>query len=78
MFEKSEVSACETTDRKEMNNNVGTSLIFSNFRIQPSAWCHSDRMPRIDPSQLLRTLSVLLSPAGGIKSADEVRIYSTI
>lgn len=29
-------------------------------------------MPRIDPSQLLRTLSVLLSPAGGIKSADEV------
>jgi protein phosphatase 1 regulatory subunit 10 len=29
-------------------------------------------MPRIDPSQLLKTLSVLLSPEGGIKSDDEV------
>jgi len=29
-------------------------------------------MPRIDPSQLLRTLSVLLSPHGGIKSSAEV------
>ena len=29
-------------------------------------------MPRIDPLQLLRTLSVLLSPKGGIKSGDEV------
>ena len=31
-------------------------------------------MPRIDPSQLLQTLSVLLAPNGGIKSAGEVRI----
>jgi len=29
-------------------------------------------MPRIDPNQLLRTLSVLLSPEGGIKSIEEV------
>ena len=29
-------------------------------------------MPRIDPAQLLRTLSQLLSPQGGIKSAEEV------
>jgi len=29
-------------------------------------------MPRIDPSQLLRTLSQLLSPDGGIRSAEEV------
>jgi len=29
-------------------------------------------MPRIDPSQLLQTLSVLLAPNGGIKSAGEV------
>ena len=29
-------------------------------------------MPRIDPAQLLRTLSQLLSPEGGIKSAEEV------
>lgn len=32
----------------------------------------STKMPRIDPKQLLKTLSVLLSPKGGIKSADEV------
>ena len=31
-------------------------------------------MPRIDPAELLRTLSVLLGPQGGIKSEDEVRI----
>jgi len=30
-------------------------------------------MPRIDPSQLLNTLSVLLAPNGGIKSAGEVQ-----
>ena len=30
------------------------------------------KMPRIDPAQLLRTLSQLLSPQGGIKSAEEV------
>ena len=30
-------------------------------------------MPRIDPSQLLNTLSVLLAPNGGIRSAGEVR-----
>jgi len=29
-------------------------------------------MPRIDPLQLLKTLAVLLSPEGGIKSGDEV------
>jgi len=29
-------------------------------------------MPRIDPAELLRTLSVLLGPQGGIKSEDEV------
>jgi len=29
-------------------------------------------MPRIDPSQLLRTLSVLLAKDGGIRSAEEV------
>ena len=32
------------------------------------------RMPRIDPSQLLTTLSVLLAPDGGIRSADDVSI----
>jgi len=32
----------------------------------------STKMPRIDPKQLLKTLHVLLSPTGGIKSADEV------
>ena len=31
-------------------------------------------MPRIDPSQLLNTLSVLLAPNGGIRSEGEVRI----
>ena len=31
-------------------------------------------MPRIDPTQLLRTLSVLLSTDGGIKSAEEVHL----
>lgn len=30
-------------------------------------------MPRIDPTQLLKTLSVLLAPHGGIKSSEEVR-----
>nr|CAD7427128.1 unnamed protein product [Timema monikensis] len=30
-------------------------------------------MPRIDPLQLLKCLSVLLSPEGGIKSKDEVQ-----
>lgn len=30
-------------------------------------------MPRIDPNQLLKCLSVLLSPNGGIKSKDEVQ-----
>ena len=30
------------------------------------------KMPRIDPLQLLKTLAVLLSPEGGIKSGDEV------
>lgn len=29
-------------------------------------------MPRIDPTQLLKTLSVLLAPHGGIKSSEEV------
>jgi hypothetical protein len=29
-------------------------------------------MPRIDPAQLLQTLSVLLGPSGGIKSTEEV------
>ena len=29
-------------------------------------------MPRIDPQQLLKTLGILLSPDGGIKSSDEV------
>nr|CAD7438858.1 unnamed protein product [Timema bartmani] len=29
--------------------------------------------PRIDPLQLLKCLSVLLSPEGGIKSKDEVQ-----
>ena len=29
-------------------------------------------MPRIDPAKLLHTLSQLLSPQGGIKSAEEV------
>ena len=29
-------------------------------------------MPKIDPQQLLKTLGVLLSPAGGIKSSEEV------
>jgi len=29
-------------------------------------------MPRIDPQQLLRTLGILLSPSGGIKSSEEV------
>ena len=37
------------------------------------------KMPRIDPAQLLRTLSQLLSPQGGIKSAEEVKqIYFRI
>ena len=30
-------------------------------------------MPRIDPTQLLKTLSVLLAPHGGIKSSEEVK-----
>nr|CAD7601976.1 unnamed protein product [Timema genevievae] len=30
-------------------------------------------VPRIDPLQLLKCLSVLLSPEGGIKSKDEVQ-----
>ena len=29
-------------------------------------------MPRIDPQQLLKTLGILLSPCGGIKSSEEV------
>jgi protein phosphatase 1 regulatory subunit 10 len=29
-------------------------------------------MPRIDPQQLLKTLGILLSPSGGIKSSEEV------
>ena len=33
------------------------------------------KMPRIDPAQLLRTLSQLLSPQGGIKSAEEVKHF---
>jgi hypothetical protein len=36
------------------------------------------RMPRIDPSQLLTTLSVLLAPDGGIRSADDVSILLLI
>jgi hypothetical protein len=32
-------------------------------------------MPRIDPSQLLNTLSVLLAPDGGIRSSDDVSIF---
>ena len=35
-------------------------------------------MPRIDPHQLLKTLGVLLSPKGGIKSPDEVVRISTL
>jgi hypothetical protein len=35
-------------------------------------------MPRIDPSQLLTTLSVLLAPDGGIRSADDVSILLLI
>ena len=35
-------------------------------------------MPRIDPSQLLRTLSVLLAKDGGIRSAEEVVIIKRI
>ena len=34
-------------------------------------------MPRIDPSQLLQTLSVLLAPNGGIKSSGEVKPLMT-
>merc|ERR1712173_124795 len=30
------------------------------------------KMPRIDPQQLLKTLGILLSPCGGIKSSEEV------
>ena len=33
-------------------------------------------MPRIDPAQLLKTLGVLLGPHGGIKSPEEVNIWS--
>ena len=33
-------------------------------------------MPRIDPAQLLKTLGVLLGPNGGIKSTEEVSIFS--
>ena len=29
-------------------------------------------MPQIDPKQLLKTLGILLSPTGGIKSSEEV------
>jgi len=35
-------------------------------------------MPRIDPAQLLKTLSVLLGPHGGIKSEDEVSRLVTL
>ncbi len=35
-------------------------------------------MPRIDPQQLLKTLGVLLSPDGGIKSTNEVLRISTL
>ena len=34
----------------------------------------SERMTRIDPKQLLSTLSVLLAPDGGIRSVEEVNI----
>uniref|UniRef100_A0A0K8SQU9 Serine/threonine-protein phosphatase 1 regulatory subunit 10 n=1 Tax=Lygus hesperus TaxID=30085 RepID=A0A0K8SQU9_LYGHE len=34
--------------------------------------------PRIDPNQLLRCLSVLLSPSGGIKSKDEVQRIASL
>ncbi|XP_054284601.1 serine/threonine-protein phosphatase 1 regulatory subunit 10-like isoform X2 [Macrosteles quadrilineatus] len=34
--------------------------------------------PRIDPQQLLRCLSVLLSPKGGIKSKDEVQRLASL
>ncbi|XP_021939926.1 serine/threonine-protein phosphatase 1 regulatory subunit 10-like isoform X3 [Zootermopsis nevadensis] len=35
-------------------------------------------MPRIDPLQLLKCLSVLLSPAGGIKSKEEVQRLASL
>ncbi|XP_067001508.2 serine/threonine-protein phosphatase 1 regulatory subunit 10 isoform X1 [Anabrus simplex] len=35
-------------------------------------------MPRIDPLQLLKCLSVLLSPSGGIKSKDEVQRLASL
>ena len=35
-------------------------------------WIFGKKMPRIDPAKLLHTLSQLLSPQGGIKSAEEV------
>ena len=35
-------------------------------------------MPRIDPQQLLKTLGVLLSPTGGIKSTEEVERIVTL
>jgi len=35
-------------------------------------------MPRIDPYQLLKTLGVLLGPAGGIRSKDEVARIATL
>jgi len=35
-------------------------------------------MPRIDPQQLLKCLSVLLSPKGGIKSKDEVQRLASL
>ncbi|XP_014259988.1 serine/threonine-protein phosphatase 1 regulatory subunit 10-like isoform X1 [Cimex lectularius] len=35
-------------------------------------------MPRIDPNQLLKCLSVLLSPSGGIRSKDEVQRIASL
>ncbi len=49
-------------------------ICYSIFRYKIS-WLWTNRirnMPRIDPAQLLQTLSVLLGPSGGIKSTEEV------
>lgn len=54
--------------RQSFFENVFSFYSFLNFIFQP----------RIDPLQLLKCLSVLLGPTGGIKSNDEVQRLASL
>nr|CAD7203466.1 unnamed protein product [Timema douglasi] len=60
-----------------MGKKYGLLLFGVSYTLYPHKLALSptdyDHLPRIDPLQLLKCLSVLLSPEGGIKSKDEVQ-----